>query len=276
MTITKIFDVAGKVAAVTGGASGIGLAMVEGLAENGATVTIMDLNAEALDTEVARLQKLGYAVDGELVDVTNRENVRNAFDNVAAKHGKLDITFANAGVDPGAAFMNPDGTRNPAGEIDRLDDAIWDRSIDIMLTGAFNTVKAAAKHMKTNNDGAGSGSIVVTTSVAVHVVGGLCSTPYMPAKAGAAHFVRQAAIDLALYNIRVNSIAPGPFMTNINNGMSKTPEAQEAFKLIIPLGSMAHPDKMKGLALFLASDASGYVTGAEVIIDGGLHLGAAG
>jgi NAD(P)-dependent dehydrogenase (short-subunit alcohol dehydrogenase family) len=276
MTISTIFDVKDKVAAVTGGASGIGLAIVEALAENGSKVTIMDFNAEVLETEVKRLTQLGYDVSGELADVTDREMIQTAFGNTVKKYGKLDITFANAGIDPGSAFIGEDGKRNPAGEIDNLDDALWDRSIAIMLTGAFNTVKAAAKHMKANNKGSGSGSIIITTSVAAHVVGGLVGTPYMPAKAGAAHFVRQAAIDLAHYNIRVNAIAPGPFITNINDGKSKAPALQNAFSKIVPLGRMAHTNEMKGLALFFASNASSFVTGAEMIIDGGLRLGSAG
>jgi NAD(P)-dependent dehydrogenase (short-subunit alcohol dehydrogenase family) len=271
MPVSQLFSVQGKVAIVTGAASGIGLACAEILAENGADVTLVDMNQTLLDQQIQRLTQAGLTVRGAVVDITDRLALHAAFDTVLHRTGHVDIVFANAGIDPGSAFMNPDGTRNPAGEIDQLEDALWDRSIAVMLTGCFNTLKAAARCMKP-----GGGSIIVTTSIAVHMVGGMVGTPYMPAKAGAAHLVRQAALDLARYNIRVNAIAPGAFVTQIGGGHTQNPAVQAEFAKLVPLGRMAPTDDIKGLALYLASDASRFVTGAEIVIDGGMLLGPAG
>jgi NAD(P)-dependent dehydrogenase (short-subunit alcohol dehydrogenase family) len=118
-----------------------------------------------------------------------------------------------------------------------------------------------------------SGRIVVTTSVASFRAESWVGTPYMPAKAGAAHLVRQAALELARYNITVNAIAPGAFATNIGGGQLKVPAVSMAMGKRIPLGRVAQPEEVKGLALFLASPASAFITGAEIQIDGGSSLG---
>ncbi len=271
MSIEKLFSVNGLNAIVTGGASGIGLGFVEGMAENGAVVTILDRDAARIESEVARLCALGHKVFGEVVDITDRPAMRAAFERAAARTGRLDVTFANAGIDPGEGFARPDGGRNPGSEIDAMDDAVWDRTIEINLTGVYNTVKEAARQMKPHKHG----SIIVTTSIASKMVGGMVGTPYMPAKAGAAHLVRQLSLDLARYNVRINAIAPGGFITNVGGGHTHKAEVQATFAKLIPLGRMAHPDEMKGLALFLASEASSFITGAEINIDGGMLNGMA-
>jgi NAD(P)-dependent dehydrogenase (short-subunit alcohol dehydrogenase family) len=118
-----------------------------------------------------------------------------------------------------------------------------------------------------------SGRIIITTSIASSRNQGWVGTPYMPAKAGAAHLVRQAALELARYNITVNAIAPGAFATNIGGGRLKSEPVRHAMSQRIPLGRVADPAEIKGLALFLASPASGFMTGAEIPIDGGSSLG---
>ena len=271
MTIATLFNVAGSNAVVTGGAGGIGLGFVEALAENGATVTILDLDVARIETETARLTGLGYKVYGERVDITDRAGLRAAFERAAARTGKLDICFANAGIDPGPGFSNGEGGRNEGSEIGNMDPANWDRTININLTGVFNTVQEAARLMKPNRHG----SIVVTSSIASQMVGGMVGTPYMPAKAGATHLVRQLSLDLARYNVRINAIAPGGFITNIGGGHTQKKETQELFSKLIPLGRMAQPSEMAGVALFLASDASAFITGTEINVDGGMRNGMA-
>jgi NAD(P)-dependent dehydrogenase (short-subunit alcohol dehydrogenase family) len=118
----------------------------------------------------------------------------------------------------------------------------------------------------------GGGRIIATSSCAALYNDGIVGTPYMPAKAGVAHLVRQTAMELGRYNILVNAIAPGPFITNIAGGRLRNPEDRTAFERWSVLHRIAETSEIKGLALFLASPASSYVTGAQMVIDGGLHL----
>jgi NAD(P)-dependent dehydrogenase (short-subunit alcohol dehydrogenase family) len=157
----------------------------------------------------------------------------------------------------------------PEGAIENYDDARWDKVIETNLNSGFTTVKAAAKHMKARK----SGRIIVTTSVAGLLIESGIGSAYMAAKAGAAHFMRALALEMAKYNVTVNAIAPGPFITNIGGGHAHRPEVQKAFGSTVPLGRMANTEEIKGLALLLASPASGYITGAEIPIDGGCLLG---
>lgn len=151
---------------------------------------------------------------------------------------------------------------------------MWDRSIAINLTGAYNTMRHAARLMKLQAKG---GSIIATASNAGLITEPIVPMPYHPAKAGVLHMVRALALELAEYRIRVNAIAPGPFVTNIGGGWAKNdPAVHKAFDASVPLGSMAETWQIKPLALLLASDASSYMTGAHVVIDGGVVLGKLG
>ncbi|MDB5524925.1 MAG: short-chain dehydrogenase [Rhizobium sp.] len=268
MSLQEMFDVSGKSVIVTGGASGLGRAYAEVLAENGARVCIFDLNQAELDKTVAELATGNAEVWGQRVDVTDRERMAEAFDAVAARHGRIDVVFANAGIDAGPGFLTPEGERNPEGEIDNLDDSHWDKVIATNLTSVFNTIKLSARHMKQT----GGGRIIATSSIAAIYNDGIVGTPYMPAKAGVAHLVRQAAMELGRYNILVNAIAPGPFITNIAGGRMRYAEDRKAFEIWSVLGRIADTSEIKGLALYLASPASSYVTGSHMVIDGGLHL----
>lgn len=264
------FDIRGRSALVTGAASGIGLAYAEAMAEAGARVTLSDIDAEGAEREAARLCGMGYEARADRLDVADRDETDRVFGAHAAAYGGLDICFANAGIDPGAGFWNPAGHRNEEGQIDTLDPARWDRTISINLTGVFNTIRIAARLMKKQ----GKGSIIATSSNAALVNEAIVGLPYMPAKAGVAHLVRHAALELAEYGIRVNAIAPGPFVTNIGGGwLKKDPMVRKAWDAQVPLGRVAETDQIKPLALLLASDAGSYITGAQMVIDGGMMLG---
>ncbi len=272
MKAAEMYKVEGYGAIVTGGASGLGLAYVEVLAENGARVTMLDIDRGGIDRELTRLRGLGYDVDGKVVDVTDRLAVHRAFDEVAGKYGRLDVVFANAGIDPGPGFVAFDRkTRKDENAIENYTDERWDHVIDTNLNSVFTTIKAAAKHMKPRR----SGRIIITTSVAAFVIEGAIGVAYMAAKAAAAHLMRNVALELAKYNILVNAIAPGPFITNIGGGHAHTPEVQAGFSQVVPLHRMASTEEMKGLALFLASPASSYITGSQIVIDGGMQVGVA-
>ena len=265
------FNIAGRSALVTGAASGIGLAYAEAMAEAGARVTLADIDGEGAEREAARLRGEGADARAATVDVSDLAQVAAAFDGHVAAYGGLDIAFANAGHDVGNGFWNPGGGRNPAGQIDVYDPKAWARSIEINLTGVFHTIREAVRCMKA---GGRKGAIVATASNAGIINEPIVGLPYMPAKAGVLHLVRHAALELAEFGIRVNAIAPGPFITNIGGGwVKKDPAAKLAFDKTIPLGAMAETHKIKPLALLLASDASSYMTGAHVVIDGGVVLG---
>jgi NAD(P)-dependent dehydrogenase (short-subunit alcohol dehydrogenase family) len=273
LKIADLFKVEGYGVIVTGGASGIGLGFTEALAVNGARVTMFDVHPQRIETETKRLRGEGLNVTGLCVDVTNHDALDNAFDEVVRTYGRLDVVFANAGIDPGVGFVGEwvgtERQRVTAGALENYADERWNRVIEINLNGVFATIRAAARHMKPRK----SGRIIVTTSLASTRVEPAIGAAYMTAKAGAAHLMHCAALELAGYNITVNAIAPGLFVTNIGGGHAHNPAVQAAFSKIIPMHHVGFPDDIKGLALFLASPASSYVTGQEIVIDGGVGLG---
>lgn len=270
------FDLTGRSGLVTGAASGIGLAYAEVLAEAGAKVTLTDIDAEGAARECARLVDQGYEARWDSCDVSQLSQVARAFDHHVAAYGGCDVAFANAGLDVGNGFWTPEGKRNPDGQIDVYDPDRWYKCIGVNLNGVFHTVREAARVMKANenNGQRRGGSIVITSSNAAEVNEAIVGVPYMAAKAGVKHFMRHAAYELAAYGIRVNAIAPGPFVTNIGDGwVKKNPAAKAAWDELVPVGRMAETWQIKPLALLLASDAGSYMTGAHVMIDGGMQLG---
>ena len=268
MQAAEMFKVQDYGVIVTGGASGIGLACAEVLAEHGARVCMLDLNAERLEREGGRLRDAGWDVRGVAVDLTDRAALDRAFDEAAGALGRLDVVFANAGIDPGVGVLGPTGERTVDGAFEAYADARWDWVIDANLNTVFSTIRAAARHMKPQR----AGRIIVTTSVA-SVRATPIAAAYSAAKAGAAHLMRNAALELARYDIRVNAIAPGPFVTNIGGGHVHDPAVQALMARRIPLGRVGDTEEMKGLALFLASPASSFMTGAEIFNDGGMSIG---
>jgi NAD(P)-dependent dehydrogenase (short-subunit alcohol dehydrogenase family) len=271
----ELFSVTGQGALVTGAGSGLGLAIAEALAENGARVTLLDVDAARLAAETKRLAAQGYEVRAEAVDVCDHAALERAFDAALAEHGRLDIVFANAGIDSGPGFVSgwfgAGRARNPDGALESYSDERWNRVIDVNLSGVFATLRAAARRMKSQR----SGRLIVTTSVAGYQCEPAIGSAYMAAKAGAAHLMRCVAHELAAYNITVNAIAPGFFVTNIGGGHAKDPEVQRAMSAVMPMHRVGFPDDIKGLALFLASPASAYLTGQQITIDGGWTLGVA-
>lgn len=271
MGMLDAFSLRGKSALVTGAASGLGLAYAEALAEAGAAVTLADLDGARAEREAARLAASGQPARVAAVDVCDRAGLHAAFEAHAEIYGGVDVVFCNAGIDSGVGVWSPAGGRNEAGQIDTLSPEIWDSTLAVNLTGVFNTIREAARLMKQGGRG---GSIVATSSNAAFLTAPMAGTAYMPSKAGVSHLVRSVALELAEYGIRVNAIAPGPFVTEIGGGGVKNdPAVRAAWSALIPLGEMATPDQIKPLAVFLASDASRYMTGSQVVIDGGMSLG---
>jgi NAD(P)-dependent dehydrogenase (short-subunit alcohol dehydrogenase family) len=273
--VSSRFDVAGFGVIVTGGASGLGLAYGEVLAAHGARVTLIDVDAEGVAAQAARLAGEGLDVRGAVADVTDHDALDRAIDEAAREYGRLDVAFANAGIDPGVGFVGAwaggSRPRVPEGALERYTDERWSRVIDINLSGIFATARAAARHMRPR----GFGRIVVTTSLAATKVEPAIGSAYMAAKAGAKHLMHCLALELAADGITVNAIAPGFFVTNIGGGHAHDPAQQAAISKDIPMHRVGWPDDIKPLALFLASPASEYITGQEIVIDGGWGLGVA-
>lgn len=275
MNVSSRFDVTGFGAIVTGGASGLGLAYGEVLAAHGARVTLIDVDADGVETQVSRLRDEGFDARAAVADVTDHAALDRAVDEAAQTYGRLDVAFANAGIDPGVGFVGAwagdTRPRVPEGALERYGDDRWNRVIDVNLSGIFATVRAAARLMRPRR----FGRIIVTTSLAATTTEGAIGSAYMAAKAGARHFMHCAALELAADGITVNAIAPGFFVTNIGGGHAHNPEAQAAMAKAIPMHRVGWPDDIKALALFLASPASEYITGQEIVIDGGWGLGVA-
>jgi NAD(P)-dependent dehydrogenase (short-subunit alcohol dehydrogenase family) len=260
-TLAALFNVQDRVVLVTGGASGLGLAMAGILTDCGARVVIADRDEAALAEAGRDLSARGQA-EQALVDVSDAHAVTKLADSIVTRHGRLDVVFANAGIGGG----QPPG--HAAGSIDHLDLDQWRALLDVNLHGVVHTVRAAAAHMKNQR----SGSIVVTASTAGLRQDPFVSYAYVVAKAGVVNLVRQAALDLARWQIRVNAIAPGPFRTNIGGPGPMPPEAVAVWNAAVPLGRMGDPAEIRGLALLLASDASSFMTGGIYLADGGQLL----
>lgn len=260
MKAEQLFDVRGRIVFVTGAADGLGLAYSEILAENGAHVVMTDVDAGKLAARTASLRQSGWSVEEIVVDVAETSALQGAIAATAEKHGRLDVVFANAGISAGT------GPFTEAGAIRNVDLARWRTVVDVNLTSVFATIQAAARPMIAQRDG----RIIVTSSI-----GGMKSEPltgyaYAATKAALNNLIRHAAVELGAHNVLVNAIAPGPFRTNIGNGrMKNDPSIEQQFAAMIPLHRVAEPDEIKGLALYLASPASSYVTGAVIPIDGG-------
>ena len=271
MKAQQLFDVEGRIVAITGAAGGIGLAYAEVMAANGAKVTLIDVDPQALTVAVERLKGEDCDVRGEVADVTQPDTLRQAFSHIVECHGRLDVVFANAGISGGPGFLNGAGERNPAGALENLSLEVWNRVMATNMTSVFVTLQIVVPYLKQQ----GGGRIIVTSSISASKTETLVSSIYATSKAAVGYLVRQAAHELAKYDILVNAIAPGPVITNIGGGRLKSPEARKPFERAAPLGRIATTGDLQGAALFLASPASSLMTGAQLVIDGGTTLGPA-
>jgi NAD(P)-dependent dehydrogenase (short-subunit alcohol dehydrogenase family) len=238
----------GKVAVVTGGASGIGLAIVRRLAREGGRVIVGDVNREALEKVCA---ELGAAAHGVVADVRVEAEVEALADSAVARFGALDLGFNCAGL---GAY----------GEVTDLSESDWDTVIDICLKGAFFAVKHEARRMVA---GARGGAIVNVASLNAHVPA-FGSVAYACAKAGVEMLSRNAALELARHRIRVNTVSPGLTDTPLTAGFREIPGLEGAFLDRIPMRRWGTPEDMAAAALFLASEDAGYISGSNLFVDG--------
>jgi NAD(P)-dependent dehydrogenase (short-subunit alcohol dehydrogenase family) len=247
------------VVVVTGAAAGLGLAIAEVMAENGALVAMCDVDADRLAAAASALSGRGFQVRAQALDVTETAKLRSFIEGVAVAHGKLDVVFANAGISAGP------GPLWEVGQIDRVSPAAWDRVLQVNLTSVFATVQAAAAQMRARRQG----RIIVTSSIACFRAAPIVGYAYVATKAAVSNIVRQAAVELASYNVLVNAIAPHAFLTDLGGGRLRDPDTAAEFLRDIPLGRLADVTEIQGLALLLASPASSFMTGAIIPVDGG-------
>ena len=251
-TINQLFDLTGRVAIVTGGSRGLGQEMAEGLAEAGARLMLCARRDEWLTPTVNEMRERGYAVEGTLCDVSKPNEVQAVVDRTIAAYGKVDILVNNAGL-----------TWGDEPETMPLDK--WHKVIETNLTGAFLFSQAAGKDMLTRR----WGRIINIASIAgLHAsVDGPHYAGYAASKAGLMGLTRELAATWGARGIRVNAIAPGFFHSRMADpGIAKVEPHIKAYSPIPRVGAAG---ELKGVAVFLAADASNYITGQVIVVDGG-------
>ncbi|MFC4223936.1 3-oxoacyl-ACP reductase [Lysinibacter cavernae] len=242
---------AGKIAVITGGASGIGLATAQRFAAEGATVVIGDLDPVAG-------QAAAELVDGFFIEVnvTDKEQVDNLFDTTVQRYGKVDIAFNNAGISP-ASDDSIETTELPA----------WDLVQDVNLKSVYLCCRAALRHMTKQ----GSGSIINTASFVAVLGSATSQISYTASKGGVLAMSRELGVQFARQGIRVNALCPGPVNTPLLKELfASDPERAQRRLVHVPRGSFAEPEELAAAVAFLASDDASFVNASTFLVDGGI------
>ncbi len=255
MADLSLFDLTGKKALVTGGAVGIGRGCAIALARAGAAVAIVDLNQDAGEKTSAEIRSMGAQSAFVACDVTQKSQVQAMIQQVAQRFGRLDIAVNNAGI----------GILGADEEIAQAD---WDKVIAVNLTGTFLCAQAAAQQMIRQTPT--EGKIINIASMSATIAN--CNASYDASKAGVVHMTRTLAAEWGRYNINVNCISPSYILTPMH---ASTPVAvRQRIRELTPLGHVERPEDLHGAVIFLASAAANYVTGLDLMVDGGHTLNA--
>lgn len=251
--IKELFDLTGRVAIVTGGSRGIGKEMAEGLAEAGAKLMLCARRADWLDKTVEEFTLRGFEVVSTLCDVSKPESVQSVIEQTYRKYGRIDILINNAGVSWGE--MPEDMP------LDK-----WQHVVDVNLTGCFLFAQAAGRVMLEQK----SGSIINISSIAglTSSANGPFYAGYVASKAGLIGLTRELAASWGRRGIRVNAIAPGFFRSRLADPVIDIYERSIQENNFVP--RIGQEGELKGVAVFLASDASSYITGQAIVVDGGM------
>ena len=242
-----------QVAIVTGGAQGVGRGIASVLAVEGARVVIADVDGALAESTATAFRTDGRETFAVAADVTDRASVDAMAARVVAEHGRIDILAANAGVYPSAS-------------IDAIDDALWDRVMDINVKGALHAIQACTPTMVAR----GYGRVVLTSSITGPVTGQAGFAHYGASKAAMLGFMRSAAVELATSGVTINAVLPGNVETP---GFADTSdEHRRQMLLAIPMARYADPEDVGWAVRFLASPEAGYITGQTLIVDGGQVL----
>ncbi len=254
-TISELFDLTGKTAIVTGGSRGLGREMAEGLAEAGANLMLCARREEWLNETLEEFRGRGFRAEGKICDVSKGEDIQATVDETVQKFGKIDILINNAGISWGA--MPEDMPLEK-----------WQKVLDVNLTGCFLFAQIAGREMLKRE----SGSIINITSVSglTSSANGPFYAGYAASKAGLIGLTRELAASWGRKGIRVNAIAPGFFHSRLADAVIDIYERSIQETNAIPrIGRMG---ELKGAAVFLASDASSYITGQTIVVDGGMTI----
>ena len=253
----------GRVAFITGGASGIGEGTARRFAQEGARVVLADMQPEQGERVRAQIEADGGQAMFVECDVSDPAAVQRAIDTAVERFGKLDIVFANAGIN---------GVWAP---VEELTPEEWDRTIDINLKGTYLTVHFAVPHLKRN----GGGSIIITSSVnGTRTFSSPGASAYSSSKAAQVAFMKMIALELGRHDIRCNAICPGAIKTNIQQRTEQRNTEQLGIEVELPAGSPAIDGgqgdiyEVADTCLFLASDLGRHVSGVEIFVDGGASL----
>jgi NAD(P)-dependent dehydrogenase (short-subunit alcohol dehydrogenase family) len=247
----------GKVALITGAASGIGLATAEVFCREGAAVTLVDTQGQPAEETAARLRRDGRRALAVTADVTRAEQVRRAVERSVQEFGRLDVLFANAGI-------------GYTGELVATSDDDWDRVMDVNAKGVFISCREAVRQMLAQQPA--GGSVVINGSIS-GLVGIPGQAPYGPSKGAVVEMTRQLAVDYARRGVRVNCVCPGTVDTAVlRRAMAMAPDAQGFLDLLVsghPIGRIGRAEEIAAAVAFLASDEASFITGAILPVDGG-------
>ena len=255
MTILDKMSLQGKVAIVTGASRGLGRTMALGLAEAGADVAVVSRTLPALEKVAAEIRELERISLPIRADVSRRVDVERMVERTMERFGRIDILVNNAGT------IYRDASEDHPEEA-------WDRVINVNLKGAFLCAQAVARVMIQQ----GGGKIIHTASL-LSSIGRPTIPAYAASKGGIAQLTKALAVEWAKYKIHVNAIGPGFFRTDLTQALQDDPERSTEISSRIPLGRWGLPEDLKGAVVFLASDASEYVTGHVLYVDGGFLAG---
>jgi len=247
-------DLSGRVALVTGAARGLGFAIARGLARAGALTVLNGRDAGALAGARGTIEGEGGRADVAVFDVTDRDAVRSAIAGLEARHGAVDVLVNNAGIQ----------RRHPVTEFPLED---WDAIIATNLTAPFLVSQAALPGMKARGRG-----VIINIASLMSELGRPTIVPYTAAKGGVRQLTRGLATELGPAGIRVNAIAPGYFVTEMNRALIDNKEFDTWVRGRTPMRRWGDPDELAGIAVFLASDAASYITGQTIFVDGGMSV----
>ena len=255
MTNQKLFDLTGKVAVVTGGNGGIGLGIAMGLAGAGANIVVAARSVEKTAQALEDIRALGVEAHGITVDVTQEAAIQRMVTDTIDRLGRLDILVNNSGI---AVRAQPED----------LTAAQWDSVVDVNLRAAFLASREAYSHMVS----AGGGKIINVGSM-FSIFGSDWGAPYAASKGGLVQLTKSLAVAWAKDNIQVNAVLPGWILTDLTRGIQEAdPDRHDNISRRIPTGRWGEPSELAGAAVFLASAASDYVTGATLTVDGGYSV----